>query len=97
MDDDLETLRRLNDDYIRSVQHGDVKRFGEILAEDFLASNPDGSLVDRHGFGGHPRAHLVRHRGRARRLRSLHRHLGAPRRPLARGCRARHARLSGRY
>jgi ketosteroid isomerase-like protein len=50
MEDDLQALRRLNDEYIRSVQQGDVKRFGEILAEDFLASNPDGSLVDKPGF-----------------------------------------------
>jgi ketosteroid isomerase-like protein len=37
----------LNRDYIHSVQHGDVRRFDEILAEDFLCSNPDGSLVDK--------------------------------------------------
>src|SRR6184192_2614864 len=47
---DLETLRRLNEDYIRSVQNGDVRRFDEILAADFRCSNPDGSLVDRAGF-----------------------------------------------
>ena len=50
MSDDSEILRRLNDDYIRAVQQGDVKRFNEILADDFLASNPDGSLVDKQGF-----------------------------------------------
>ena len=48
--DDLAMLTALNRDYIRSVQHGDVSRFEEILAEDFLCSNPDGSLVDRAGF-----------------------------------------------
>ena len=32
------------------MQDGDVRRFDEILAEDFLCSNPDGSLVDREGF-----------------------------------------------
>ena len=47
---DLEMLRGLNDEYIRSVQQGDVERFREILADDFLCSNPDGSLVDRSGF-----------------------------------------------
>jgi ketosteroid isomerase-like protein len=47
---DVEALIRLNRDYIHSVQHGDVGRFDEILAEDFLCSNPDGSLVDRSGF-----------------------------------------------
>jgi ketosteroid isomerase-like protein len=47
---DLDALMALNDDYIRSVQNGDVRRFGEILADDFLCSNPDGSLVDKAGF-----------------------------------------------
>lgn len=47
---DLEILEALNRDYIRSVQGGDVKRFDEILAPDFLCSNPDGSLIDRAAF-----------------------------------------------
>ncbi len=47
---DLETLRELNRDYIRSVQTSDVRRFEEILAQDFLCSNPDGSLVERKAF-----------------------------------------------
>ncbi len=47
---DLDGLLDLNRDYIRSVQHGDVQRFDEILADDFLCSNPDGSLVDRKAF-----------------------------------------------
>ena len=47
---DLDTLLELNGDYIRSVQSGDVRRFDEILAPDFLCTNPDGSLVDRAGF-----------------------------------------------
>src|SRR5882762_5611900 len=47
---DADTLRQLNRDYVRSVQTSDVRRFEEILAEDFLCSNPDGSLVDRAGF-----------------------------------------------
>jgi ketosteroid isomerase-like protein len=47
---DLESLLELNHDYIRSVQTSDVRRFDEILADDFLCSNPDGSLVDREGF-----------------------------------------------
>jgi ketosteroid isomerase-like protein len=47
---DLEVLTALNRDYIHSVQHGDVRRFGEILAEDFLCSNPNGSLVDKPRF-----------------------------------------------
>jgi ketosteroid isomerase-like protein len=47
---DLEILQQLNRDYITSVQTSDVKRFDEILADDFLCSNPDGSLVDRAAF-----------------------------------------------
>ena len=47
---DLDVLLDLNRDYIRSVQTSDVRRFGEILADDFVCSNPDGSLVDREGF-----------------------------------------------
>jgi ketosteroid isomerase-like protein len=48
--DDLEALIALNRDYIHSVQDGDVRRFEEILAEDFLCSNPDGSLIDKASF-----------------------------------------------
>lgn len=48
--EDLATLARLNEDYIRSVQSSDVKRFNEILADDFLCSLPDGSLIDRVRF-----------------------------------------------
>ncbi len=48
--DDRETLLELNRDYIRSVQTSDVRRFDELLADDFLCSNPDGSLVDRKDF-----------------------------------------------
>ena len=47
---DLHILLALNRDYIRSVQTSDVRRFDEILADDFYCSNPDGSLVDRAGF-----------------------------------------------
>ena len=50
MRDDLAELTSLNADYIHSVQHSDVKRFDEILAEDFYCSNPDKSLVDRAAF-----------------------------------------------
>ena len=49
-DTDLEALKALNRDYIHSVQHGDVRRFDEILAADFLCSNPDRSLIDKAGF-----------------------------------------------
>ena len=47
---DTEVLADLNRDYISSVQKSDVKRFGEILSDDFLNTNPDGSLVDKAGF-----------------------------------------------
>ena len=47
---DVDSLTARNRDYIHSVQHGDVQRFAEILAEDFLCSNPDGSLVDKKQF-----------------------------------------------
>ena len=47
---DRDQLLDLNRDYIRPVQHSDVRRFDEILADDFLCSNPDGSLVDRKAF-----------------------------------------------
>jgi ketosteroid isomerase-like protein len=47
---DHDALTALNGDYIHSVQHSDVQRFDEILAEDFLCSNPDGSLVDKNQF-----------------------------------------------
>lgn len=47
---DVDVLLDLNRDYIRSVQTSDVGRFEEILAHDFVCSNPDGSLVDRQGF-----------------------------------------------
>jgi uncharacterized protein (TIGR02246 family) len=48
--EERDALIALNRDYVRSVQQGDVGRFDEILAEDFVCSNPDGSLVDRAGF-----------------------------------------------
>lgn len=47
---DLDTLTALNGDYVASVQKGDVKRFEEILADDFMCSNPDGSLIDKSEF-----------------------------------------------
>ena len=47
---DHAALIALNRDYIRSVRQSDVNRFDELLADDFLCSNPDGSLVDRKQF-----------------------------------------------
>ena len=50
MSKDIDELTVLNRDYVDSVQNSDVKRFDEILAEDFYCTNPDKSLVDRAGF-----------------------------------------------
>lgn len=50
MKPDTDMLQQLNQDFVRSVEFSDVRRFNEILASDFLNSNPDGSLVDRAGF-----------------------------------------------
>ena len=47
---EIEELLALHRDYVASVQHNDGGRFEEILAEDFVCSNPDGSLVDRSAF-----------------------------------------------
>ena len=47
---DVEVLRDLNGQYIHSVVHSDVARFTEILADDFLCTNPDGSLIDKPQF-----------------------------------------------
>lgn len=53
---DFECLLNLNRDYIQSVQASDVSRFQEILADDFLCSLPDGSLLDREEFLTHTAA-----------------------------------------
>ena len=42
---DLQTLEQLNRDYVSSVQNSDVRRFDDILAEDFVCIHPDWSLV----------------------------------------------------
>ena len=47
---DLETLTALNDTYIRCVVEADTRRFADILADDFLCSNPDASIVDKPAF-----------------------------------------------
>jgi ketosteroid isomerase-like protein len=47
---DLDTLTALNRDFTSSVQNGDVKRFEQILGDDFMISNPDGSLLDKAEF-----------------------------------------------
>ncbi|HZT63678.1 MAG TPA: nuclear transport factor 2 family protein [Burkholderiales bacterium] len=47
---DVDVLGKLNTGYIDSVQRSNVRWFEKNLAEDFLNSNPDCSLVDREGF-----------------------------------------------
>jgi ketosteroid isomerase-like protein len=47
---DTDTLRRLNQNFIRSVEESDVGYFEQALAEDFVNSNPDCSVVDRAAF-----------------------------------------------
>jgi len=47
---DLEVLEKLNEGYVASVQNSDVRWFDQHLSDDFLNTNPDGTLVDRAGF-----------------------------------------------
>jgi len=47
---DVDILRQLNQDFVRSVQLSDARRVDVILADDFLNSKPDGSLVGRAEF-----------------------------------------------
>jgi ketosteroid isomerase-like protein len=47
---DLHILQELNRQYIRSVAEADIGWFKAHLSEDFLNSNPDGSLSDRAAF-----------------------------------------------
>jgi uncharacterized protein (TIGR02246 family) len=47
---DLAAIMRLNDDYIEAVRTSDVHRFREILADDFLCTLADGTLLDRGQF-----------------------------------------------
>jgi hypothetical protein len=50
---DLATLLALNEDYVRAVERSDVRRFREILADDFVCALPDGSQIDRSMFLEH--------------------------------------------
>lgn len=47
---DADALRRLNQDFVRSVEASNVGYFQEALAEDFVNSSPDGSLLSRAEF-----------------------------------------------
>jgi uncharacterized protein (TIGR02246 family) len=44
---DLETLAHLNREYINAVKTSDARRFADMLADDFLCSLPDGSIINR--------------------------------------------------
>jgi ketosteroid isomerase-like protein len=48
--DDVAALTRLNQDYVDAVRSSNVSRFAEILAEDFLCTLADGTLVNRAEF-----------------------------------------------
>jgi ketosteroid isomerase-like protein len=43
-------LTQLNADYLASDQNGDVQRYGQILAEDFMSSLPDCLLRNKKQF-----------------------------------------------
>jgi hypothetical protein len=47
---DLELLLELNRNYVRSVDQADTQWFDEHLADDFMNTNPDGTLIDRSRF-----------------------------------------------
>jgi len=47
---DLEILRDLNRNYVRAAAESDVGWYADNLAEDYRATNPDVSFVDRAGF-----------------------------------------------
>jgi ketosteroid isomerase-like protein len=47
---DVQTLEQLNRGYVRAGQASDTGWFDKNLAACFMASNPDGSLVDRADF-----------------------------------------------
>jgi hypothetical protein len=48
--DDHAILLELNRNYVRSAQQSDVDWYDQHLDAGFMASNPDGSLVDRAAF-----------------------------------------------
>src|ERR1700681_2393591 len=55
-DEHVEALTKLNGLYIRGVMQADAELFDTILADDFLCSQPDGTLVDRAEFLSRTRA-----------------------------------------
>src|SRR5260370_6984491 len=47
---DLEILTQLNADFLASAQNGDVRRFEQIVAEDFMASLADFLVREKKQF-----------------------------------------------
>jgi hypothetical protein len=43
-------LAELNRSYVRAVDQADTRWFDDNLAQDFLNTNPDGTIVDRAAF-----------------------------------------------
>ena len=77
---DLQTLARLNADYLASDQNSDVARYEQFLAPEFTASLPDYKLYDRAAFlelVGKPRpfTDLVQDFEGRREIRSIYRRI----------------------
>lgn len=47
---ETELLEQLNAGYVRAAQNSDTRWYDEHLAEDFLASNVDGSIQNKKSF-----------------------------------------------
>lgn len=47
---DLEVLRALNDEYVRSFLESDATRYDELVADDFYCIEPNGRVVDKATF-----------------------------------------------
>jgi ketosteroid isomerase-like protein len=48
--EDLQTLEALNRGYLLAAEKRDVAWYAEHLSEDYRATNPDGSFMDKAGF-----------------------------------------------
>jgi ketosteroid isomerase-like protein len=48
--EELQTLEALNRGYLLAAEKSDVAWYAEHLTEDYRATNPDGSFVDKTGF-----------------------------------------------
>ena len=55
-DEHADALTKLNGLYIQAVKQADAQLFETILADDFLCSQPDGTLIDRAEFLDRTRA-----------------------------------------